>query len=104
MNKLPLKYQSVTQGEWKVYKWDDETEVGVTPVSGSLPDVANCNIDASELTFADKVANATIMADSKRLAGAVVLLREALESLVNATDRTNGVVIKALADTAEWTT
>ncbi len=115
MSKLPLKYQGVTEGEWRQccngdctckFIWSGngtDTVATARPVAcihgewGDDKDMVYGEVPEEQVN-----ANATLMADSKRLAGAVVQLREALESLVEATGSTNGVAIKAMADTAEW--
>ncbi len=70
MNKLPLKYQGVTEGAgpWEI----GEPGQIIESITGSV--VAECGGPAYW-----RDANATLIADSKRLAGAVVELRERLQ-------------------------
>lgn len=86
--KLPIKYQGITPGEW-VFKrgyYNATTalinEPGTFVIEDKDGDVVICS---RKTPYPDRkiemIANAAIMADSPRLAAAVVLLREKLESV-----------------------
>ncbi len=89
MNKLPLKYQGVTQGEWKVTSKVDidgpnGESLGLCLWNGCRDERPNFQGPFVPLSVSQ--ANATLMADSKRLAGAVVELRNALEGYAHCGD------------------
>ncbi len=98
MNKLPLKYQGVTQGEWRQcnggscsckFIWSGE---GATVATGRpMACIHGEWGDGKDMVYGEVPeeqvnANATLMADSKRLAGAVVELRNALEGYAHCGD------------------
>ncbi len=101
-SKLPKKYAGITPGPWRIYDWGNETAVGVTPVSSSFSDVANCDIDTDERTFAEKLANATIMADAPKMAADIVKLREALLGYLTLNEQINSINVADEEDVKDW--
>ncbi len=120
MNKLPLKYQGVTQGEWKavgsalcaghfVTSNNLGFHVGIADLCCNTDAPSRFGLDNTEefvaLSREQIAANSELMADSKRLAGAVVELREAITQIHKscALGSSEDLVCReALAATKEW--
>jgi len=119
MNKLPLKYQGVTEGEWRIHHGEDMRSWGHIRCDKEFAGpngVAVARANRHSVGYSEAVANCSLMADSKRLAGAVVELREALERLLDASKHSGesgyyteteltdpwGSARESLTQTAEW--
>lgn len=90
--KLPKKYAGATAGPWGVDDFVIPEHTGTKRMIrsenrhwalASVNEVRGCSNPAKDISREEAEANATMIADSYRLAAAVVELREALEAILD---------------------